>query len=152
LYSISLTIHGINHSKQSKEVENVHFIGNINIKKLGNYKNIVTTDKVIITSERIEHIKKRHPGDFEKYISYVPIILENPDYILEDTNNKNTILLLKTLQENGKNIQVVIKLHTDIKDKNKYNSILTFWHIRDRNYKSTIRNNKILYNYLDKRA
>ena len=39
-------------------------------------------------------LKKRHPGDYEKYIEYVPDI-NNPDYIVEDKDNIDTILVLK---------------------------------------------------------
>ena len=101
-----------------------------------------------MTGERIEHTQKRHPGDYEKYIDYIPDIIKNPDYILEDKDNVHTILVLKTINETGKNIQVVIKIQTN-KEKNMYNSIITFWHIRDRNYKSTIKNNKIIYKNID---
>ncbi len=72
-------------------------------------------------------------------------ILINPDYIVEDKDNIDTILVLKTIKEQEKNIQVVVKLQTNKDEKDKCNSILTFWHIRDRNYKKTIQNNKIIY-------
>jgi len=117
---------------------------------LGKYKNKIVTDDVVLTDERIGHIKKRHPGSYEEYIDYIPDIIKNPDYILEDKDNKETILVLRTIKDIHKNIQVVIKLHTNIKQKEKSDSILTFWNIRDRNYKSTIKNNKAIYKKLDK--
>lgn len=128
----------------------MQYIGKIDKEKLGEYKNKIITEKVILTNERIEHIKERHPGDYEKYIKFIPKIIESPDYILDDKCNKDTILILKKIKESGKNIQIVIKLQTNLKEKYKSNSILTFWHIRDRNYRSTIKNNKIIYNKLDK--
>ena len=124
------------------------YIGRLDKEKLGKYKNIIVTDKVIMTNERIEHTQKRHPGDYEKYIHYIPNVINNPDYILEDKDNIDTILLLKRINEKGKNIQVVVKIHTN-KEENKYNSIITFWHIRDRNYNATIKNNKIIYKNMD---
>ena len=59
----------------------MQYIGNLDKEKLGNYKNKIITEKVIMTNERIEHIQKRHPGDYEKYINYVPDIIKDPDYI-----------------------------------------------------------------------
>ena len=126
------------------------YIGKLDGEKLGKYKEKIINDDVIITFERIEHTKMRHPGDYEKYKDYLSNIIKEPDYILEDIDNKDTILVLKTIKEKNKNIQVVIKLHTNINEKNKYNSILTFWHTRIRNYKSTINNNKIIFKKLDK--
>ncbi len=137
-------------STNDKGAKDVQYIGKIDKEKLGIYKEKIVTDKVIMTNERIEHTEKRHPGDYEKYIEYVPDIIKNPDYILEDKDNDNTILALKTIKEKGKNVQVVVKLQTNKKEKNKSNSILTFWHMRDRNYRSAIRNNKMIYKKLDK--
>lgn len=128
----------------------MQYIGRLDINKLGKYKEKVITDKVIITEERIKHTEKRHPGDYQKYIEYIPDIISNPDYILEDKENIDTILVLKAIERKEKNIQIVVKLQTNGKEKEKSNSILTFWHIRDRNYKSTIKNNKIIYRKLDK--
>ena len=121
----------------------------LNLNILGKYKNKVISNNVIITNERIEHIKLKHPGDYEKYFSYLPDIIQNPDYILEDKDNVDTLLLLKDLHIIDKTVQVVIKLLTNRNDCNKSNSILTFWHIRRRSYLSTIRNNKIIYKKLD---
>ena len=33
------------------------------------------SNTVIITKERIEHIKERHPDDYEKYAIYIPAVL-----------------------------------------------------------------------------
>lgn len=128
----------------------MNYIGKINKEILGEYRKKIITDRVIITNERIEHIKKRHLDDYERYIKYIPDVLYNPDYILEDRENKDTILMLKKIEKQEKKIQVVVKLQTNLKEKEKSNSILTFWHIRDRSYRSTIKNNKMIYKKLDK--
>jgi len=62
----------------------------------------------------------------------------------------DTILLLKEIKEINKKIQLVIKLKTNVDSDEMYNAILTFWHIRDRSYTSSIKNNKIIYKKLDK--
>lgn len=128
----------------------MNYIGKINKEILGEYRKKIITDRVIITNERIEHTKKRHLDDYERYIKYIPDILYNPDYILEDRENKDTILMLKNIEKQEKKIQVVVKLQTNLKEKEKSNSILTFWHIRDRSYRSTIKNNKMIYKKLDR--
>lgn len=144
------TNNGIIKHEINNEVKVVQYIGKLDKEKLGKYKEKIITDKVILTNERIEHTEKRHPGDYEKYINYLPKIIKNPDYILEDKDNIDTILMLSEIKEEEKNIQVVVRLQTNQKEKDKYNSILTFWHIRERNYKSAIKNNKIIYQKLDK--
>lgn len=126
----------------------MHYIGQLDKNKLGKYKDKIKTFDVIITNERIEHINKRHPGDYEKYRIYLSNCIKNPDYILEDKENKNTIIILKRIE--NKRIHIVIKLQTNNRNINKYNSIITYWQIRERSYKSTIKNNKIIYENLDK--
>lgn len=94
--------------------------------------------------------KKDIHGDYEKYKDYVPDIISNPDYILEDKDKKDTLLMLKEILSEGKKVQVVVRLQTNQEEKDKSNSILTFWRIRDRNYNSAIETNKIIYEKLDK--
>lgn len=57
----------------------MQYIGKLDINKLGKYKEKVVTDIVIMTDERINHTEKRHPGDYQKYIEYIPNIISNPD-------------------------------------------------------------------------
>jgi len=45
----------------SDEVKDVQYIGKLDKEKLGKYKNKIITDEVILTDERIKHIKERHP-------------------------------------------------------------------------------------------
>ena len=56
---------------------------------------------------------------------YIQEIIENPDYILEDNKNIDTVLYMKNIKRNNKNIQIVIRLNTNKTEINKKNSILT---------------------------
>lgn len=53
--------------------------------------------------------------------------------------------MLKKIREEGKNIQLVIKLSTGIDKKRDKNSILTLWKVRNSTYSQMIKNKKILY-------
>lgn len=55
---------------------------------------------------------------------------------------------MKTIKEIGKNLQVVIRLNT--KQKNKQNSILTLWQVKDKTYNQMIRNKEIIWKNIDK--
>ena len=122
-------------------------LGTINIELLKEYYEI-KTNKLIITKERIEHINKKHNNDYNLYGDYILNIVNEPDYILEDVENANTVLYLKTIEE--LNLQVVLKLQTD-DNPEKSNSIITFWHMRERSYKQIIKKNKKLFEKLDKK-
>ena len=57
-------------------------VGKIDLNKFKNLSDKIITDEVIITDKQIDHIKTRHPRDYERYFSYIPQILSDPDYIL----------------------------------------------------------------------
>ena len=63
--------------------------------------------EVVITGERIAHIKEHHPGHFEEIEPFLRAALEDPDYILEDA--PNTGLILKMVTANGLRIQMVLR-------------------------------------------
>ncbi len=116
-------------------------IGKINRELLNGHYNI-KTNKLIITKERIEHSNKRHNNDYELYGHYIPEVINDPDYILEDVENVDTLLYLKTIKE--LNLQVVVKLQTEYK-YNKSNTIITFWHMRKRSYEQILKKNKKIF-------
>ena len=74
----------------------VYFVGRIRKEIYQFITSDCITDEVIITEERIEHIKERHPTDFERYNKYLEEIIGNPDYIIE-ANKSNTAILLKEI-------------------------------------------------------
>ena len=116
----------------------MQYIGELDKEKLGNYSNKIITNEVILTEERIKHIKEHHPGDYEKYGIYISEIIKEPDYILEDNKNIDTVLYLKSITTNKKNIQIVIRLNTIRTEINKKNSILTLWKIKNSTYNQLI--------------
>ncbi len=51
----------------------VQRIGKIDIEKYKVVSDRIRTDEVVITDERIQHIRERHPQDFERYSVYIKI-------------------------------------------------------------------------------
>ena len=54
-------------------------LGKFNIQPLEKKFGKLKANDVIITNERIEHIKKRHPEDFKLFEQYGRQTIENPD-------------------------------------------------------------------------
>lgn len=104
----------------------------------------ITTDEVIITDERIEHIKERHPDDYERYGKYIPQILNDPDFIIA-ANKPDTALVLRRMNINNKNFQIVLHIKTTNEPEYYKNSIITFLKIKEKEWKRCINNKKILY-------
>lgn len=134
----------INLNNKGTAVNDVHKIGNIDINKYKCVTEDIKISDVIITDERIQHIKDRHPNDYEKYYRYMSEVVANPDYIVE-ANKPNTALILKAFSENGEQFKTVLRLITSSDDCNFKNSIITFMKINEKEWQRLLRNKKILY-------
>ena len=138
-------------SKIMNEVEkNLKYIGKIDKNKLSKYASKIIIEDVIITDERLAHIKEHHPELEDNEIKSAEEVLKNPDYIFEDRKNKDTLLMVKRLKFNKKNYRMVVKLNTSIDIEDKFNSVISFWHISEKKLGQYIRNEKIIYENLDK--
>lgn len=118
-------------------------IGKINKIKFDKISNKIYTDEVILTHERFMHIQENHSKDFELYFSKAADIVENPDYILEDSKNKDTILVIKGIEET--NINLIIRLAVENDEKHTKNSIMTFYRLRDKNLKKLVEKHETIY-------
>ena len=104
---------------------------------------------MILTDKQVEHIKERHPNDYELYFKFIKEIVENPDYIIRD-NKPNTGFLLKTFLKEDKRFQLILRLHTSDDIKEYKNSIITFLKINRKKYNQYLRNKEIVWKRLDK--
>lgn len=120
------------------------YICKIDIEKYKCITNDIQTDEVVITEKQIEHIKERHPKDYERYFNYVRDILKNPDYILE-ANKPNTAFLLKHILDNNKNYQLILRLKTSSDPKNYKNSVITFFKVEEKRFNRYLRTKTVLY-------
>ena len=124
--------------------ERVQVVGRIRVEKYRVISANIRTDEVVITDERIEHIRQRHPNDFERYAQYMAEIVEAPDYILE-ANRPNTVFLLKAFEEDGERFQLILRLAVE-GDKPEYkNSVITFLNVEEKRYRRYLRTKKVLY-------
>lgn len=131
-------------TENTKEVSEVHSVGKIDREIYKCISDDIKTDEVIITDERIQHIKDRHPNDFERYYGYMKEIVETPDYIVE-TNKPKTALILKAFNNGDEPFKTVLRLVTSEDNPNFKNSIITFMKIDEKEWSRLIRNKKNLY-------
>ncbi len=104
----------------------------------------IVNDEVIITDERIAHIREHHPNDYERFCSYIPEIVREPDYIIE-ANKENTGILLKEVTESGEKFKLVLRIAVKSDPEGYKNSVISFWHIGDTTWRKTLKNKKVLY-------
>lgn len=122
----------------------MYLVGKINIEIYNCITKDITTDEVIITDKQIDHIKNRHPNDYELFNKYFEKIVEQPDYIIE-ANKPFTALILKEIQIDNKKFKTVVRLATSNDTPSYKNSIITFMKIDDREWNRILKNKKILY-------
>lgn len=122
----------------------MYLVGKIDIEIYNCITKDIATDEVIITDERIQHIKEHHPNNYEQYYSYMRSIIENPEYIIE-ANKPNTALILKSFSNGNETFKTVLRLITSSDNSKFKNSIITFMKINEKEWNRLLKNKKILY-------
>ena len=122
----------------------MYLVGKIDIEIYNCITKDITTGEVIITDERIQHIKEHHPNNYEQYYSYMRSIIENPEYIIE-ANKPNTDLILKSFSNGNETFKTVLRLITSSDNSKFKNSIITFMKINEKEWNRLLKNKKILY-------
>lgn len=126
------------------QVKDIYFIGRLNRDIFKVVTEDIQTDEVIITEERITHIKKNHPGDYEKYFQFAREIIENPDFILE-ANKPYTGLVLKNFSDNNTQFKTVLRIKTSHDEPEYKNSVITFMKIDEKEWDRLLKKKKVLY-------
>lgn len=130
--------------KEEKVIE-VHSVGKINREIYKCVTEDIATDEVIITDNQIQHILERHPDAYEKALSQMRQVLEEPDYILGDSKHENTGLIIKNIVNQDVNLQLVLRVCTSKDPVGYKNSIISCWSISDKRLQNYLRNKPILY-------
>lgn len=132
------------YTKKKNGAAVVREVGKIDIGKYRCVCDTIVTDEVVITDERMEHIKKHHPNDYERFSEYLSQIIRDPDYIIQDTR-PNTAMVLKEIVEPGARFRLALRLVTPRDNPNYKNSIITFMKIREKEWHRLIKNKTVLY-------
>ncbi len=88
-------------------MEIIGYISQSVIKTLG--LNILPDTPVFIGESNIEHIKNRHPYEFDKYYRDISMIINAPDYVGINPKD-NSILFVKLYYINGEYIRVAVRI------------------------------------------
>ena len=118
-------------------------LGKLNMQILTMEFGKLQTDKLIVTDERLLHIRAHHSHDYELFEEYGLINITQPDYIIKDEKHTGTIFVVKKLENTNLNVIVRLALTTD--KIGLFNSIMTVYRIREKNLKKLINKNKLLY-------
>lgn len=106
----------------------MHVIGKIDREIYKCIAKEIRTDDVVITDNQIQHIKDRHPNDYERFALYFGEIVKEPDYIIE-ANKPHIALILKEIKKENEAFKTVLRLATSSDNPQYKNSIITFMKI-----------------------
>lgn len=118
-------------------------LGKLNAQPLEREFGKLKTTEIVITNERIEHIKLHHSEDYKFFEKYAESIIHEPDKIIKDCKNDNTVFMVKHLENT--NLNVIVRLVLTHSDKDIKNSVMTFYRIRQKNLDKLEKKNKLLY-------
>ena len=127
------------------EVDKLQYICKLDKEKFKEISQSIITEDVVLIEKQRQHIKERHPEIYDMVKDRFNEIIENPDFIMKDNSRENTALIVKSLTEDKKNVNVVLRLAVEGDDKNNKNSIITCIPIGKNRIKSYKNNGKIIY-------
>jgi len=122
----------------------VHVVGRIDREIFQAAGFALLAEEVVLTEPQLQHIEENHPGDYELYKGYLPLILEKPDLIVE-ANKPDTAVLLKHIVQDDERFQLILRLKIETDPEEYDNSIITFWKIEAKRYWRYLRTKKVLY-------
>lgn len=118
-------------------------LGNLDPSPLISTFGHLQTTEVVVTDERIAHIKERHPEDYLLFEQYGRKSILSPDILIQDIKNVGTVFAVKKLPDT--NLNVVLRLVLDTDNPDFKNSVMTFYRIREKNLKKLMEKNPVLY-------
>ena len=123
------------------------YLGDIDIELYRRFFPDIHTSEVVITDERMQHVKEGHPEVTDADFLYLPKVITCPDYIFSDPA-PNTVRLMKSFYESGKCFRAVVKISICEDNKDYKNSVLTFISISEKRYNRYVRKDTILFTNL----
>lgn len=106
----------------------------------------IRSSVVVLTDNQQQHIIQRRGTAFwERYRGRFREIIEEPDYIFKDEHHANTAIACKGFVEDGKTVQLVIRLALTGDDPQLQNSVITAILENSKRFSQRLRNNRPLY-------
>ena len=108
----------------------------------------IRTDEVVITEKQFAHILESHPVDSFLLRHALRETIEDPDYILEDSDEghrSDTAIVLRHLRTETGGYRVILRLATRNDSEGLKNSVITAFFISEKKWGKYLRNKKILY-------
>ena len=105
----------------------------------------IITDEIILTDEREEHIRLRHPEDYDYFLKEGVLTVMEPDIVIRDSSHTGTVFMIRKIENSNLNVVVRVALSCD--NPNYKNSVMTAYRLREKNLAKLIKKSQenILY-------
>ena len=100
--------------------------------------------EVVLTEERIGHIREGHAEDYDALSQYISGTIENPDYILDDARSINTGMFIKCIDA-AKGINVIVKLECENSKSLYMSSVITMYRLGRGTLKRLLKKYRVVY-------
>lgn len=101
--------------------------------------------EVVLTDERIEHIREGHAEDYEAMRERIPEIIQYPSFILEDNRVQNTAMFIKHIETTNANVVVKLEIEDQKDDPELLSSVITMFRLGNRSLKRLLKKYPVLY-------
>ena len=101
--------------------------------------------KVVLTDERIAHIREGHAKDYEDLGNHIGATIVSPTIILEENKNPFTALFVKRIEESNLNVVVRLKIE-GVDAEDLQSSVITMYRLGEKTLVRLLKRNIILYN------
>ena len=109
----------------------------------------ILTDEVVLTNNRMEHIKERRGLSFyETYRPFFSEIIRDPDYVFPD-KRPYSVIVSKAFPKDGSIVNIIIRLVVESDNPKFKNSIITAIELGEERFEQFLRNNEPVYKKLD---
>lgn len=100
--------------------------------------------EVVLTQERIGHIREGHAEDYDVYGSYISSAIEVPDFILVDNRAADTGMFIKCVDAE-KGINVIVKLEYEKEGSGYMSSVITMYRLGPTTLKRLLKRFPVVY-------
>ena len=133
-----------NDNKVKKQIDGskTEKVGTLDISILQKGFPDVRNGEVVLTPPQFKHIQKDHPDALPILLEHGKEIMSDPDLVIKDLSEPNTVLVIKTL---NKSYKAVIRLAVSSDEEWKKNSIISFHRMKPKGIENKKKHNVILY-------
>ncbi len=136
-------------AKTGENGENVvQPVGVIDPEKYRGLTDHIRGDQVVLTEERKKHIvERRGESEFEALRPYFSETLRDPDYIFRDKDEYrvNTALVCKKIKQDGRYVNVVLRLAVETDAEYFQHSVITAMFRGEKSMRRTKRTHELIY-------